>query len=425
MPIAEHAGFSGICTPAGSAYPGPVSDSVNDKDRDPPDLGALLELLHGGGASYTTVRAAYRIWRHHERLSAAFRADIEEQKRNNPGAAFATVSARSSAPASAEQEEIIRIWRDGDRIRQEREGGGWLDGAYGVRQGELWWSWNSQMGALSNQDNPKLGSSGIGEEVSVMLDPIPLLGALSFVAVGRSTIAGRATLTAHATVRPSQRGELRSVLHRLGSGADHYTLEIDSERGVLLEAAALRDGKPFQRIATVEIVFDHPIPGERFHFEPPAGEEIQPLGGLPLPQRLSLHEAQQRAPFTVLIPDRLPANWHVLCVFLEASTRPLRPATVSLNYRSDDGHESVSLSESSATDRPSGYEQLTSSDAWRDVERDGTVVRVTKSDVLGSPAQAHLERDGTLVVLTSETLDSDQLVNLAAGLKPAPTKGSI
>jgi hypothetical protein len=402
-----------------------VPDTGNDKDRDPPELAALLELLHRGGASFTTVRATYRTWRHHERLTAAFRADIEEQKRNSSGASFSTVSARSSAPAPAEQEEILRIWRDGDRIRQEREGGGWLDGAYGVRSGDLWWSWNSHMGALSNQDNPKFGSSSIGEELAVMLDPTPLLGALNFAAVGRSTIAERATLTAHATARPSQRGELRSVLHQLGSGADHYTLEIDVDRGVLLEAAAFRDGKPFHRIRTVEVVFDHPIADERFRFEPPAGEEIQPISGPPRPQRLSLPEAQRRAPFTVLIPDRIPANWHVLCVFLETATRPPRPATVSLNYRSADGHESVSLSESSATDRPSGYEQLTSSDAWQDVERDGTVVRVTKPDAFGPPAQAHLERDGTFVILTSETLNSDQLATLAAGLKAAPTTGSI
>ncbi|UQX12530.1 hypothetical protein [Candidatus Mycobacterium methanotrophicum] len=241
-----------------------MPDTGNDEGRDPPDLGALLELLQRGGDSFTTVRATYRTWRHHERLAAAFRADIEEQKRNSPGAAFSTVSARSSVPAPAEQEEIIRIWRDGNRVREEREGGGWLDGAYGVRCGERWWSWNSQMGAFSNQDDPKFGSSSVGEELAVMLDPTPLLGALRFAAVGRSTIAGRATLTARAAARPSERRELRSLaLHRLGTGADHYVLEIDLERGILLEAVAYRDGKPFRRITTVDVVFDHPIADER------------------------------------------------------------------------------------------------------------------------------------------------------------------
>lgn len=217
---------------------------MNDNDRDPPELGVLLELLHRGATSFTTVRATYRIWRHEERLAAAFRADIEERKsRGVPIASASAVAVGSGAPAPAEREEVVRIWRDGDRIRQEREGGGWLDGSYGVRRGELWWSWNSHMGALSNQDNPRGGSSSIGEELAVMLDPTPLLGALQFVAVGRSIIGGRATLTARATARPSQRGELRSVLHRLGRGADHYTLEIDFDRGVRTAPLILSDSE--------------------------------------------------------------------------------------------------------------------------------------------------------------------------------------
>jgi hypothetical protein len=53
------------------------------------------------------------------------------------------------------------------------------------------------------------------------------------------------------------------------------------------------------------------------------------------------------------------------------------------------------------------------------------VIRVTKRDARGPQTQAHLERDGTFVFLMSETLNSDQLATLAAGLKPAPTSSSI
>lgn len=400
--------------------------AVPHTDGDVPELGAVLELLHRGGAGFATVRATYRIWRHDDRLSAAFHVDIEERK--SRGVSISTASARwSGPPRPVEREEVLRIWRDGDRIRQEHESDDWRDGAYGVRHGEVWWSWNSHSGALTNQDDPRVASSGIGEELAVMLDPAPLLGALRFAAVGRSAIAGRATLTAEATARPSDPGRaLRSMaVHQLGTGADRYTLEVDVEKGVLLEAVAFRDGLPFHRITTVEIVFDHPIPEERFHFEPPGGEKIQPMSGRPRPQWLSVTEAQQRAPFTVLIPDRIPAHWRVHCMFVEASTRPPLPAQVSLQYRSDDGHESVSLSQSSATNRPPGYEGLTSGDAWQDIERNGTVVRVTKPDAVGSQAQAQLERNGTFVVLTSETLTSHQLATLAAGLKPAPDTGSV
>jgi hypothetical protein len=167
------------------------------------------------------------------------------------------------------------------------------------------------------------------------------------------------------------------------------------------------------------VVFDHPIAAERFHFEPPPGERIQPVGGPERPQRISVPEAQQRAPFTVLIPDRIPAEWHLRCLFIEAARWPLQPAQVTLHYGSDDRHESVSLTEFLAATRPHGYEKLILGDAWHDVECDGTAVRVTEPDGFGPQAQAHLERDGTFVFLSSETLNSDSLATLAAGLKPA------
>jgi hypothetical protein len=85
----------------------------------------------------------------------------------------------------------------------------------------------------------------------------------------------------------------------------------------------------------------------------------------------------------------------------------------------------LSLSQSSAADRPAGSHELTSGDGWDDVVHDGTMIRVTKRDALGPQTQAHLERDGTFVFLMSETLNSDQLVTIAAGLKPAPSTSSI
>jgi hypothetical protein len=50
-----------------------VPDTVDDEDRDPPELGDIFELLHRGDAAFTTVQATYRIWSHDERAAAAFR----------------------------------------------------------------------------------------------------------------------------------------------------------------------------------------------------------------------------------------------------------------------------------------------------------------------------------------------------------------
>ncbi len=185
---------------------------------------------------------------------------------------------------------------------------------------------------------------------------------------------------------------------------------------VLLRAVALHGGEPFHEITTVEIAFDEPIGDDLFRFEPPAGEQVQPVGQRARPHHITATEAQQRAPFTVLIPERIPANWHVHCVFIEPSQRPPRPASVSLNYRSDDGHESVSLSQYGASNKPEQYDLMIASDGWRTITHDGNAVQVRRG---GPQSQAHIESDGTFVFLTSETLSGDQLAAIAAGLKPA------
>jgi len=322
---------------------------------------------------------------------------------------------------------VIRIWRAEDRVREEREGGP-RDGAYAVRHEKLWWSWDERSGASSNEDDPKVGFS-VGEEVSLMLDPTPLLGSLRFTPAGRGCVAGRTTVTADAVPRLSDaRQHPRAFeLHQLGSGADRYRLEIDAQRGVLLQVTASRDAEPFQRITTDQIAFDHPIAQERFRFEPPPGEQIQPTAGRHRLVHVSLPDAQQRAPFTVLIPDRIPPDWHSTCAFIEPSQRPPSPAAISLNYHSDDGHQSVSLSQYAAGAKPDQYELMIRNDdwPWRTITSNGTDVRVRTPSGPSSQAQAYIERSDTFVFLMSETLTGDELATLAARLRPAPSTRRI
>lgn len=233
----------------------------------------LRALMAGSSSRLTTVEAVYRTWRHHERLSAAFAAHTEQLKRS--GTAIATVSARRSGPAGPpEAEAIVRVWRNGDLAREEHESNDWRNGAYAVRRGHLWWSWNSHIGELSNQHDHRVGGNA-AQELSLMLDPSPLLDAVEVTVVGHSTIARRATLTVHAAPHPydPKRLSLPFALHQIGIGADQYRLDVDQERGVLLEATALRSGQPFHRVTTSAIVFDHPIPDTQFAFKPPPGED--------------------------------------------------------------------------------------------------------------------------------------------------------
>jgi hypothetical protein len=317
----------------------------------------------------------------------------------------------------------VRIWRDGERFREEHHGGR-RDGYYGVADGPLWWLWDERMGAMSNQDDPSVGS-GVGQGLKVMLNPTPLLSSLRFRVAGNSQVAGRATVTAHATPRPRdpRHGRFVRELHELGAGAHHYQLEVDQERGVLLAVTAIRDEQPFHKITTLAIRFDELIPAETFQFAPPEGEEIQPARDRHRLQHVTLTEAQQRAPFTVLMPDRVPASWRVHCVFFEASQRPPSPAQVSLSYRSDDGHQSISISQMAAADASRHYENMINDENWQEVARDGTSVRVRPAE--WGQTQAHLERDGTFVFLVSDNLTGDQLATIAAGLRPAPSTGSI
>ena len=165
-----------------------MTDSSDRLRVDVADLGALLVVLHGADAPRGRVEVMYRVWQHQERLQAAFTADAEEQKRR--GASISSVGVGRSRPQPVELEETVRIWRDGERCRVEHHGGP-RDGSYAVVDGPLWWMWDERNGAHSNQDDPSVGS-GVGEELQIMLNPVPLLSSLRLEPTGSSEIAGQA-----------------------------------------------------------------------------------------------------------------------------------------------------------------------------------------------------------------------------------------
>lgn len=66
---------------------------------DAAELGALLVALHGADESRDEVEVTYRVWRHRERLHAAFIADAEDQKRR--GASWKGSFSRRAVTASS------------------------------------------------------------------------------------------------------------------------------------------------------------------------------------------------------------------------------------------------------------------------------------------------------------------------------------
>ena len=383
------------------------------------DLGDLLVVLHGADAPRRRVEVTYRVWWHEERLHAAFTADVEEQKRR--GASVRSFGVGKCRPRPAEVEETVRIWRDGERARVEHHGGP-RDGYYAVTDGPLWWMWDERNGARSNQDDPSVGS-GIGHELQIMLNPVPLLSSLRLQPTESSEVAGRPTIRAHGIPRPQDaRHGPAFDLHELGTGADFYELEVDRQLGVLLAVTAIRDKQPFHRIMTLAAAFDQPIPDGTFRFEPPAGEQIQSIWGEERVEHVTLVEAQQRAPFTVLMPDTVPANWQVQCRLIRPSERPPSPMQIGLIYSSTDGHESISLSQFPAGGS-NPYRELGDGKGWETVTRGG--VEMKTRPARWGQAQVELERDGTFVHLMSDNLTRDQVLTVAAGLRPAPSTSSL
>ena len=387
---------------------------------DLPSLGELLALLHRADAAFDQVEASYRIWRHEQRSAAARQTQVEEEKRR--GAAITSFYYSDDSDQPVEVEEVLRVWRAKGHVREEHAGGS-RDGAYLVRDGDAWWTWDEHNGAHSNEGDLTSGYSD-GGQISLILNPTPLLGTLRFTPTGRGRLVGRATITVDAVPRLSDRRDGRRMfeLYALGGGAERYALQVDAERGVLLEAVAFRDSEPFQRITTERVAFDQAIDPERFRFAAPSGEEVRSPLSRHRAQHVPLAEAQQLAPFTVLVPEQIPSDWSGSYAFIEPSQRPPSAAYVSINFRSHDGHESVSLSQYAVGDQPDQYNLMLDRGDWETITRNGTDVQVRTP---GSQTQAHIERDETFVFLTSETLTAEQLTTIAAGLKPAPAASSI
>jgi hypothetical protein len=110
-------------------------------------------------------------------------------------------------------------------------------------------------------------------------------------------------------------------------------------------------------------------------------------------------------------------------MLIEASQRLASPAQVSLSYHSEDGHESMSISQSAELHGRSPYEDVTTGENWQEVNRAGTTVRATKPGA--RQAQAHVARDGTFALLVSDSLAVDELVAIAARLQPARGSRSV
>lgn len=353
------------------------------------ELGELLELLYRAGDSWRTARVTMRRWHHLPRGEQAMRRVHE-----GAGTAQMVMVGGRHVPEPPEtHESTIRVWIDGpDRAREEQEDGDTT--TISVRDGDTWWTYHPGWGAQTNDGDPS-HQAGVGDSAGPLLDPARLIGSLAFERVEPGLVKAR----------PRGRPEQGFALHEIGFGADEYELVVDPERGILRRVTAFVDGEPFHELELLDAAFDEELPPDTFRFEPPQGVTVRRAGTEVEP--LTLAEAAERAPFTVLAPSEVPPEWRLHVVFF--GDGPFAP-TVFLGYTSRQAGESVSIQETSAQadDPMAGV-------PW--AERDGVLVWEPERQF--EPRHVRVEREGTRATLSSPELPLEQLVELARSLEPA------
>lgn len=354
-------------------------------------LGDVLELIHNAASRARPAQLTVAEWRHGPRAARAWDAYLRARHQS------ASVRAADPTPdAPVESRSTVRLTYDApDRFREE-SAGRQAGVRYLVRDGDRWLAWDADWGLVTSGSEPEGGPPA--SSFAFMLDPVELGTAYRFGAPVESVAAGRSALTVEATPR-TEAGA--SVIFRVGPGADLVTLSFDAETGALLRSEARLDGEPFQRLEVTEIEYT-PAPAEAFALEPPAGHAGRPRRWA-RPVELPLHELAATAPFTVLVPARIPDKWRLAASqLLDGREHPRLETTAFLDYASPEGAYSVGVRERASD----------TGDTSPEIVDHGTTV--------APRFVVSLVRDGTWVELSGA--DRELLLELAEGLIPASTQ---
>ena len=363
------------------------------------ELGDLLELLHRAHASFRTVRFEAREWRHTWRTQAAYARAME-------GATGVGQVVLQTDSVPEEWEITVRGWLAPPRVREERGEAGRL--TIGASDAARWWQVMPEWATVSDEGDG-WSTGQVGECLRPYVDPAPLTAGLTLELAGRADVAGRQAILVRAVPRPRP---FRAEHDALLTGADRHELAFDAERGTLLRSISLVDDEPAVRLEVAEIAFDEPIDETLFHHEPRPGEEVAKPGEVRAGNVVSIEVAARLASFAVLVPGSLGHGWrsHVLYTPGREGTRVRETVTVAL-YRDDASH-SVTLRQSA------GPWESWQTNGTEEAERGGSTLRVS----VGPWHRVLVEQGGTHVELDSGTVETEELVELALTLVPAPTE---
>jgi outer membrane lipoprotein-sorting protein len=379
-------------------------------------LGEVLELLYDARNRWRTARGVL-LHRHSLRLTTEGIRREQRRQRRSPGRGsvvqFALATTGDGEPPPDIHEVRTRFWWEPpNRLREES------DAQTIVRDGELWWMYTPDIGAVSNaglpdEERARFGAGG-GDELRQFLDPSGLTGVLEF---DRIEPAGDVFLV-HA--RPRVDLDDFHVHMRLGvsTGADRFELVVDRARGVVLRRTAYLGDDEMSSAELAEIAFDENFPDGTFVFVPPPGEEVR--SPETAHRTYTLEEAIAEAPFAVFVFPATPEGWGEPHVSYHPSRlRPPMEPMLALFYHRSGGTGSLILTESGA-----GEDKL----SWpgfdpqlEEIERNGVVYTTcAPDDELGTPSAVGFTRDGTTIRLQSDALGLEELLELATALVARP-----
>lgn len=375
------------------------------------ELGDLLELLHTGPGAVQRLRAEVISTWDGELTHRAWEAHVED----SGGTAYAVLTKDEDVdePEPSAQERRVKLWVDrGQRLEREES-----PDALAVRRGTRWWRWDEYSGAVSN-DEEEVGTS-VAEDARWILIGLPLLALLELETLGRGEVAGRPTRRLRGEPRADE--DDWNLHHLPGTGAEAYEIDVDAATGLVLRVEAFFEGSPFNRTEVVDLGVDETFADELFVFASPDGTE--PRSVLDTIGRhhhaLRPAELEALAPFTVLVPERLPDGWEIDLRFHEGSPRPPMPATAHLHLRESRGLRSVGITQASV-DAEGDVDEWDHARpaAWQVEVRDGVSMEWREPAEDWQPTRVRLERDGTRVLIDSTDLTAVELLDLAARLTP-------
>lgn len=366
-------------------------------------LGDFLGTLCGPADRFRTVRAVIH---HRQDKSASERALAA----NRPAGRRRESGTEPSAPVI--WTSTLRVWADGKhraRVEETRHRDGIVESSLTVVNESRWWKRDFQghveEGATRSRGRPGPSLTDLERHFSPALLRQCLAG-LTLESLGAVRVADRECLRIRAVPRPD--GHLWP--HWLGFGADEYELHADPELGGVLFVGSSFRGTELETSTVTEVAFDEPLPDTLFVYEPRPGEPVRPADTLV--EHLTLAAAVARAPFTVLVPTRLPEGYrdgHSESLFHPTRINGPRSHLTLLYF----GPEFLSVRQSSTPDSRDDYE-------WEVVERNGRRVEISDPGPGAGQRVLRLEHSGTHIEIRSD-LSREQLLDMAVSLEPAVT----